>query len=255
MGAIRMIRNPYPGINAHLHSYWQNVAGWVGFHTAHMTLLMMALKRAVAPLGYTVQLEDSVQIRRLDEYWVDPAHGAEPDIAIYDVPSYRSTSEAGIGDTPVAWIELLSPSNKRRNEDGRSYLRKRRLLLEGGVVFVEIDYLHESAPTLPVIPAYIAENPETKPYRILVFDPRPTVEQGQVSINGFAVGDAIPEVRIPLREADSILFDFNEPYQRTLIDAMYGTDPYVDYGRLPVHFERYNVPDQTFIACRVLALH
>ncbi len=43
MPALHSTRNQYPGINAHLHSYWQGRGGWSRFHTNHIADLLRAL--------------------------------------------------------------------------------------------------------------------------------------------------------------------------------------------------------------------
>jgi hypothetical protein len=36
MQPIRAIKNQYPGINAHLHSFWQGEGEWNNFHNRHI---------------------------------------------------------------------------------------------------------------------------------------------------------------------------------------------------------------------------
>jgi len=55
----------------------------------------------------------------------------------------------------VAWIELLSPTNKPLGRHFDAYRAKRQMLLQAQLVFVEIDLLHESPPTVNV-PSYVA---------------------------------------------------------------------------------------------------
>lgn len=77
---VRSIRNQYCGINAHLHSYWQSMGGWHSFHGNHITDLLRALRAALLPMGYTADLESSLQVRRLDQ----PMDEQESDITIFD---------------------------------------------------------------------------------------------------------------------------------------------------------------------------
>jgi hypothetical protein len=64
--AIQSIRNQYPGINAHLHSYWQAESGWPEFHSRYLIHLTDTLKPLLLKMGYTAAIESSLQIRRVD---------------------------------------------------------------------------------------------------------------------------------------------------------------------------------------------
>jgi hypothetical protein len=294
MKAVQPIKNQYIGINAHLHSLWQTEGGWDEFHAAHIIYLANALKIPLLPMGYTAGVQQSLQIRRSNA----PAGKPEADVLIYDtdpqrsyerlpstqsghgllvmpVPELLEAKEQGIEEyhaigiyqfalgkrdrgEPIVWIELLSPSNKPGGQDAVYYREKVLKLLRSGIVLIEIDYLHESAPTFPSIPNYRpVENGHTlprdaHPYRILVVDPRPTLMKGIARLYQFDVDEALPVVDIPLQGGDVLAFDFGEPYTRTLEESMFGLD--VDYSRLPLHFQRYRMDDQGRIAVRMVAL-
>ncbi|MDX1992710.1 MAG: DUF4058 family protein [bacterium] len=287
---VQSIRNQYRGINAHLHSYWQQM-GWNNFHNPHITYLLSALKRQLLPLGYTATIEESIQLRRAYEtvrfpkadltvYDLDPTRfgQATPSGAytlsgvVVPMPTmmqrnpisekpYRAIAvyprETGVEREPVAWIELLSPSNKGRSSDGQDYLMKRYDLLDAGIVFVELDYLHETPSTLDGLADYTVSNNQTgaHPYRILVFLPHPSFENGDISLNEFDVDSPIPLVTLPLRGDDHLQVDFNVPYQRQFEELLYGLDVEgVDYVQLPLNFDRYSEADQTRIVRRMLAV-
>jgi hypothetical protein len=282
---VRSVKDQYQGINAHLHSLLQAQGGWNAFHTAHIGDLNKTLKAQLSPMGYTTGLEPSVQIRRLDEPIAQP----ESDVAIYDldplrpqqkpIPYSASTHEwvlpvaesslsekiysaVGIyelipeshqaGDL-VAWLELLSPSNKGQSEDARLYREKRLNLLRSGVVFVELDYLHESPPTFIRLPRYRPQDEGSYPYRIVVIDPRPDFDLGQAHIHEFDVDAPIPLVTIPLNAGDVLAFDFGIPYQKTYEEMLYGLE-WVDYSQLPPNFKRYTPTDQLRILTRMLTV-
>jgi len=80
MQPVRSIKNQYHGINAHLHSHWQSVGGWNSFHSNHIADLLRLLRAKLLPMGYTAEIEPSLQIRRLDA----PAGEPESDITIFD---------------------------------------------------------------------------------------------------------------------------------------------------------------------------
>ncbi len=240
MPPIRTRRNLYQGINAHLHSHWQAAGGWNGFHTSHIVYLTTALKVALLPLGYTAEIEASLQIRRFEK-------------------THQAVAVRGHGQSePVVWIELLSPSNKPGGQDAERFREKRLQLLDAGIVFVELDYLHESAPTIAGTPHYSAlvgtdTHEETHAFRIVVIDPRPDLWQAQGRVTEFDVNSAIPTVNIPLGAGDVLAFDFNAPYQNTFSDMLYGWE-LVDYAQLPRHFERYSQADRARILSLLLAV-
>jgi hypothetical protein len=285
MDPVRSVRNQYFGINAHLHSRWQAVRGWNNFHNPYIVQLATALKARIWPLGYTAEIEDSLQIRRVDEY----QQRLQSDITIHDRLPERAAQPVGAArglsglvvplpvvldanplserpygalamyeqrdtQTPIAWLEVLSPSNKRPGADAGAYRRQRRDLLDAGIVFVEIDFLHETPPTLPGVADYSrTPNDAASPYRIVVLDPRPDTQHGLASLNEFAVDESIPTISIPLSGEDQLAFDFNAPYQRLYQEMLYGLDT-VDYATLPSNFERYSPADRARIANRMLAV-
>ncbi len=285
MGPVRSVRNQYLGVNAHLHSHWQAVRGWNNFHNPYIVQLATALKAQLWPLGYTAEIEDSLQIRRFDEY----LQRLQSDITILDRSPERAMQPAIVArgltglvmplalaldpnpvserpysaiaiaasrgpHTPVAWLEVLSPSNKRPGTDAGAYRRKRRDLLDAGIVFVEIDYLHETPPTLPSVADYSrTPGDAARPYRVVVLDPRPDTQHGVASLNEFGADAPLPTVSLPLNGDDRPSFDFGAPYQRLYQEMLYGLET-VDYAVLPHNFDRYSAADQARIARRMLAV-
>ncbi|MEM6282098.1 MAG: DUF4058 family protein [Chloroflexota bacterium] len=287
MTPIRARHNLYKGINAHLHSLWQAEGGWNGFHSSHIVYLTTALKAELLPLGYTAEIESSLQIRRFDQ----PIGRPESDVLIFDTdPSRPPSSTQPITSSPaervlpvptmlqlgertekthhaiavrqqaqnepVAWIELLSPSNKPGGQDAERYREKRLQLLDSGMVFVEIDYLHESAPTFAGSAYYGHQSPTehegSHAYRIAVIDPRPDLWEASGRIAEFDVNAPIPTLSIPLNAGDVLAFDFDAPYQKTFEDMLYGLE-LVDYDELPHHFDRYSEPDRAQILALMIA--
>lgn len=297
MQPVRSRKNQYGGVNAHLHSYWQAEGGWSDFHARHIVHLVDTLKPLLLPMGYTAAIEPSIQIRRLDDRAEPEApesdiiiYAREPlrrrpvqpqpvligagevvlpiaDTVLLDQPSTRDYRAIKIyamhagrpsRGEPIAWIELLSPSNKPGGRDAQLYLDKRVKIIENGIVFLELDYLHESAPTLRGFPSYrIRRNqpPEkdAHPYRILIIDPRPDILQGMVRVREFDVDEPIPTLTIPLTAGDTLTFDFGVPYRKTFEEALFGLE-LVDYSQLPVNFNRYSPIDQARIATRMLSV-
>jgi hypothetical protein len=284
MAPARSSRNQYLGINAHLHSFWQATGTWHRFHNAQITHLMETMRGELLPLGYVAEIEESLQIRRLGS---DAPARPKADVVIFDPdPRRAALSPSGTAATltvadlltdeetehpylavsihplapdlmpseAVAWIELLAPTNKGREQDATTYLGKRRALLDSGLVFVEIDYLHETPPTFPRLRDYSdpAERERgARPYRIVVLDPRPDLRAGPASIHEFAVDEPIPTAIISLSADDRLAFDFGIPYRRMFEQGLYGYN--LDYAALPLHFDRYSADDQRRIALRMLA--
>ncbi len=284
MQPIRVARNMYRGINAHLQSALQAQPGWMGFHALHIAHLAESLAAKLVPLGYRVHIENGRQIReghsesytapRADIAIFPPTAGRSiitqaqltasiqvadvltvPNFDLFDLENaderlYKAIAiYHGERDTPIAWLELLAPFNK----GSRVYLRKRWRILRRGIVFIELDYLHQSNPTLPTLIPYQQGG---SPYRILVVDPRPTFEDGNTRLARCWVDQALPTVPIPLQGDDLIPIDFNAPYQRTFEGLWYGlnTDYPVDYAQFPVGWEHYTPADQARIAARMLAV-
>lgn len=294
MPPVRSVRNQFHGINPHLHSLYQHAGGWGSFHTRHIVHLADALAAQLRPLGYSVAVEESLQLRRVDGGFTQ----SRPDVLTDAAPPVSGGPDAGIPvleqtiplsevvlmqhlsdkpyraiaiyeqrevvplqpgrTTPVVWIELLSPSNKGSSEDAETYRIKRMNALLNGQVFVELDFLNETPPTFTTLPEYRraisgqAAFADAFPYRILVIDPRPDVEQGQAVITRFRVDQPLPEVKIPLSNGDILDFDFHAPYQRTFKEGFFGDQ--VNYAELPAGFDRYSEADQTAIVRRLLAI-
>jgi hypothetical protein len=265
---VRSRKNQYIGINAHLHSLLQANSKWISFHTRHITHLADALTDQLEPMGYVVDVEVSLQVRQAADFLLRP----RADVLIYDPLPTRSppssemrsargewiplpelfaerdysekpyraiTISSEDSGEPVVWIELLSPSNKGDSADAESYRAKRMSLLVGGLVFVEIDYLHETPPTFEGIHTYHPlpgrpSFPDAHPYQIVIADPRPKLEKGRAQKPGFDVDESIPTLDIPLNAEDVLTFDFDAPYQETFEKTRFGKK--IDYAELPLNF-------------------
>jgi len=281
MQPVRSVKNQYVGINAHLHSFWQ-MRGWSRFHNYHIGQLMALLKAQLLPMGYTAEIEESLQIRRVGD-----TSRPRADIFISDLDSQRAVQTFNLSSAgahmlaleeliqeeedrehpyaavalyeyapelgkPIGWLELLSPSNKGSSADARSYRQKRAELLHTGLVYIEVDYLHETSPTFWRLPDYTLREAQAHPYRIVILDPRPAFKQGRAYLYDFDVEEAIPTVEIPLSAGDKVLFDFDSAYQKTFQEGLYGYS--MDYAQLPLNFERYHPDDQARIAARMVAV-
>lgn len=286
----RQIQNPYPGINAHFNSNLQNNGTWPEFHTIHIGDIAKTLKSVLVPLGYTVGVEQSLQIWRGDEIGADSSP-KRADVAIFDTQPQPRSSEGVASstalsasaqaipilelidfapddhfvpalviskrgsETPLVWMELVSPSNKPPQSGFFAYDDKRKEVLQAGLVFVEIDYIHQKAPTFRTLHDYTrpsnngGERGDSYPYRIVVIDPRPEIAAGDGYLYEFGVDDAIPTVTIPLNAGEKVAFDFGLPYTKTFEEGLYGLE--LDYSLPPTAFERYHEHDRGLILKRM----
>jgi hypothetical protein len=234
--SIRSRDNLYNGINAHLHSRLQHEpGGWEVFHAAHIIDVGRAID-ALLPLGYLIEPEKSLQIR---EY-----HPHE-NLTALGIWKTESGSEP-----PVTWFELLSPANKPPGDGYLQYREKRNATLHAGTALVEIDYLHEKRSPIMRLPSYPQQEEGAFPYTIVVTDPRPSLDDGQMKLYGMHVDDPLPSIPIPLRDPDTITLDTQPVYDLTY--RSFGSySQRVDYADLPENFERYSANDQARIKQRM----
>jgi hypothetical protein len=282
---VRALKNQYRGINAHLHSFWQATGTWGRFHNAFITHLTEALRLDLLPRGYIVEMEESLQIRRVGPELL-PGQRPRADTIIYDPDRQRAAAPSAIAEAPltvadllddaedvahpyyavaiypstpdltmgdaIVWIELLSPSNKGYSPDAQAYQGKRRALLDAGLAFVELDFLHATPPTFARLPDYTRGEAGASPYRVALLDPRPDVQRGPAEVHEFVVDEPIPDITLRLSGEDRATLGLDRLYQ-AMIARGYAYQA-VDYAQLPLEFERYSPADQARIARRMLAV-
>ncbi len=168
--------SPYPGMDPFLE-----MQEWDDFHTTFNTVLRECLSPALEP-DYLVRVERRVYVERA---------GAEPETMhreTYLVVRDRETMQV------VTVIELLSPSNKRRNGDGRrEYLTKREEILSSPTHLVELDFLRGGL-RLPVVGSL----PPGDYYAIISrANRRPRCE-----VYAWTLHDRLPAIPIPLKLGD-----------------------------------------------------
>jgi hypothetical protein len=284
---IHLRQNQYRGVNAHLHSVLQNTpAGWEEFHGLHTTDIVRFID-AQLPSRYRASYERSFQytLLSLQRFGGLEERLAKPDAMIYQQnPTASGTTPASTATMPtltyrvedlfddpedylravavraldktepediVAWIELLSPSNKPPSSGFGAYYAKRSAAVIQGIITVEIDYLHQSPPVISRLRRYPQEN--SYPYYIALTVPRPAFPDGQVAIYGFAVDDLLPQVHIPLLDDDSVTVDFGMIYNQTFQSLRRFSD-LVDYSEEPPRLETYSPADQERIRARMAAV-
>lgn len=281
---IHLRENQYRGVNAHLQSYLQSPGGgWEMFHAAHITHLTEAID-LLLPEGYYSLNEKSLQLVIFDfEIGEQSASRTRPDIGLYQISPSTSPATSGVPvatlplikivleDDPlsstvivqqredgqftlITRIELLSPGNKPPGTHYRQYLRKRNETLDNGINLVEIDYLHETHLPSQLIPSYPHNEPNAYPNIILVSEPNSPLNRGRTSLYGCHVDEPVPLVEIPLTNDETITLNLGEVFHQTFASNRYYGIVIVDYEQLPLHFERYNPPDQERIRARMAAV-
>lgn len=274
------LKNPYKGINAHLHSIAQNPEGeptiWTSIHASHIGDVVNALNMAL-PATYIARAEQSLQIKSDDSTKVkrprpdgsiyqtgksDPiltvSQSATSDlvrivpIGEFDEDNFMSSAvirrveDNTLHGDLVTRIELLSPYNKVRGDGYEQYMSNRRNAIYSLTSLVELDYLHQSASPIPQVPSY-PEGEDSHPYTVAVTDMRGEHNPNWVTLVHIVdVNQPLPEkVNIPLADDDFLEFDFNAVYQHTFTIGRWGTN--IDYTEIPRKFETYSKTDQTHI--------
>lgn len=264
-------KNQYHGVNAHLNSSLQQLQGdWETFHSHHIGEIHIQLNDQLRGTGTIAKLEKGLQICREGlpnptilevggQYKVMDATSAiitphpDEETAYYKAVSVYATS----GEVPIAWIELLSPSNKKKGRHYETYLERRYRLLQAEICsYIEIDYLHRSSPIVHDVLDYSKNEAQSKPYRVSLIDTRFGIESGKAYILEFDIDEPIPNVLIPLKEGDTVNFELAKAYQSTFYRVGYGIndDTLIDYQTLPPNFDTYSLDDQRKIMRRMLAV-
>ena len=152
---------------------------------------------------------------------VSAAHPLALVTAEYREP-YLEIREVGPQRTVVTGIEVLSPSNKRRDTKGwRLYYRKRLAYLGGGANFVEIDLL-PARPRMPMV----SEWPDSS-YYLLVSRKK---KAPRCALWPAHFSEPLPTIPIPLAGTDPDLSLDLQP----LVEAIYARSRYqrdIDYRR------------------------
>jgi Protein of unknown function (DUF4058) len=266
--AIYSEKNLYPGINPHLNSMLQQPDGdWQSFHAYHLINIAQILNQ-ILPSGYKAKPEQSLQIKiynppdeiisksrgdvliiREHPFHEQPTASVERSAPTLTLPMTQVITEMDEltalviykGNKPITRIELLSPANKPPGSHYPNYLAKRNETLYSGLRFVEIDYLHERRPTTHQLFSYADNENGAYPYHVIVFDPRPTFEQGKIDFYGFGALSPMPLVPIPLDGDENVKFDFGEAYNMTFSERPFCEE--VDYTHEPVNFAAYSTAD------------
>jgi hypothetical protein len=229
--------SPFPGMDPFIEGRL-----WRDFHTEFITGVRAALAQDIVP-RYVVRIEERVYGERSPE---EPDTYIVPDLSIAGVkrgPPFGTgsvaTATAAVA-TPllrtlpvperrreafltvreresmavIAVIEVLSPTNKRPETDGRrEYLRKREKVLLSPAHLVEIDLLwgSERLPTREGLPP-------GDYYALVCREPRRPV----VEVYSWTLRDPLPSIPIPLgEEDDDVVLNLQEVFTLVYDRALY----------------------------------
>ncbi len=246
------MKSPFPGMDPYIEA----CGLWEGFHNHLVEEIYRAIAR-VLPRGYTADTAVRSYIVVMGPEGKDE-HRAKPDVAITEpAPGKKTRKKVGRAAAGpvveesgsivmeaflaerfeetfveiyaereelflVTCIEVLSPSNKRKDSEGwKEYQRKRQALLLGQANFVEIDLLRggEKMPMLDKWP--------DSPYRLLVAR---EFSAPKCRVWPAHFQDRLPPIPVPLLDPDpDLTLDL-----QLLLDEIYSLGRYderIDYTR------------------------
>lgn len=206
-----MSRNPFPGMNPYLESFWGDVH-------ARLTLYACDALNPQLPQELIARVEEYLALETVD---LGERRGYFPDVKIKEernggvatavaagtatehfvvpIDSEPPTERAiriydrGTGNRVVTAIEFLSPGNKSGEEAIRAYRRKQRDFVDAGVSVVEIDLLREGSYVL--IPPQLALPWECRrPYRVSVVR---GWRRGSAEVYRASFDEKLPTIRVP----------------------------------------------------------
>ena len=227
--------SPFPGMDPFLESQV-----WQDFHTRMITVLSERLISEIQP-RYFILVEHRIYVEGVDgdvdsvriadvallagDTYRAPAlarsidGGAAAVECILPMPTPRKEARLAIYDCEtddiVTVIELLSPSNKRRNGDGRrEYLSKRQEFFKKTFNLVELDLLRGGV-RLPVVGSL----PPGDFYAIVSRAHR----RPSCDVYAWTLFDKLPPIPIPLKRGDAdavvpLQEVFDTVYQRARYD-------------------------------------
>jgi hypothetical protein len=230
--------SPFPGMDPYLEARWHD------FHERFLPYAAAHLARQVLP-RYIVLIDENVYVhdiprddRRLlgrPDLSVTRGEGAAPRAAagVLEAPAQVLLPEQDVeslsylkvvdrdGETVVAVIELLSPTNKRPGDDRVQYLAKRSAVRQSEAHLVEIDLLRGGLP----MPA------EGRPECVFSVLVSRAGQRPRADFWPFGLRDPLPVVPIPLRDGDpDARLDLRAVLDRIHDEAgyvyyLYGDDP------------------------------
>lgn len=257
--------NLFTGVNPLLMSRLQAKGEFVSFHNQYLGELTGHLND-VLPRNYKAREEDRLTLSyigyQIQQYMRPNILVSQRKSYIAPVPTSSETAptlvlpidEEMIPDSerlvvvhstdenrlPILVIEMFSPSNKLGSKE--LYIEKRKELIQAKITLVEIDLLHASPSPIHRVPIYPYDEQAT-PYYIALTNPN--AERLETALYQFGINQAMPKIRLPLLDGDSVLCDFDAVYQTTFRRGRYEQD--VDYANTPMELGAYRQADQVAI--------
>jgi hypothetical protein len=208
--------SPFPGMDPYLESHWGDI------HHRLITYACDQLTGAL-PAELCARIEEHVfvespegrersivpDLRVIGPRRVKKSKGQKPAespangplILQLDEPvtqGYIEIRDRTSGMRVVTVIEMLSLANKVPGEGQDKYRKKQQELRNGHVSLVEIDLLRAGTRLLPIPLARLPESHRT-PYQVCV---RRGWEAVEVEIYAVPLRQALPKIKIPLRQTD-----------------------------------------------------
>ncbi len=246
------MKSPFPGMDPYIEA----CGLWEGFHDRLIARIDQAIAR-VLPRGYIIDIATRSYVAVIGSEGKKEMV-AKPDVAVAQpAPARRPRKKTGgvaVADAPegaesvemrafipeefeekfieiyahqeertlVTCIEVLSPSNKRRNTEGwKEYERKRQAMLLGRANFIEIDLLRGGSK-MPMLGPW-----PNSPYSLLVSR---MGDAAYCRVWKAYFDHPLPPIPVPLCDPDPDLTLDLQP----LIDDIYSLGRYdeqINYGR------------------------
>lgn len=211
------MNSPFPGMDPYLEPHWRDV------HSALVTYARDQLQPRL-PRDLRARMETRVYVETEDE----GVRGVHPDVKVVEATHPKSNEPANVsgvavaepfvvildeepvterllqivdvtsGNRVVTLLEFLSPTNKRRGGGMEKYLQKRREARAAGANTVEID-LTRRGRRAAVLPQELAPPEYQSVYQAQV---RRATSPARLEIYRVELREALPSIRIPLREQD-----------------------------------------------------
>lgn len=239
MPTVVSMRNPFPGMNPYL----EDPTLWGGVHHLLISALHRQLNRAL-PQGYVALVEERVYLETEEAF-----RQYVPDVLVArrrEVDA-RASATTAVADPPVrieihdpltepylqifalrnkarilvAVIEILSPSNKTPNAEGRrQYLQKQRELLHSTAHLMEIDLLHYGEHTIFLPREALQRERAHWDYLVALHRAGTSVHTGDVWFVDLT--ERLPRVSLPLLPDDpEVIIDLQETVDSVYVEGRY----------------------------------
>ncbi len=244
--------SPFPGMDPYLeHPAW-----WPGVHQGMITYARAALN-ALLPPSYVADIGERL-------YVLQPERSIYPDAVVVEPPSAATRPEGGargttgaltsdppwvltvepvemrevfieilsVGDASevITVIEVLSPSNKTANSEGRQlYRTKQQEILQSPTHLIEIDMLRHGEHTVAA-PRESLRRRGRWDYLVCLHRGG---QRGRYEVWAITLQQRLPRIRVPLAHGDpDVVLDVQAVFDRCYDEGAYARR--IDYRGAPV---------------------